>query len=208
MALYKQYSDGTYRWAIWKVDEPEDELRRMLPDDALRRQAGAFGSASRRLEWMAVRVLLYELLHEYKEIGYHPSGKPYLADHSHYISISHTRGYVALILGDTPVGIDIERYGQRVHRVADRFVDDGVEQLPAFRGDRTWSLLLHWSAKEVMFKCMDSEEVDFRKHLHVVPFEVMEEGCFRAYETRTEHQRAFDIHYMLHPDFVLTWQAG
>ena len=37
-------------------------------------------------------------------------------------------------------------------------------------GTDTWALLLHWSAKEVMFKCMNTPEVDFREHLRIFPF--------------------------------------
>mgnify|MGYP000016543064 CR=1 FL=1 len=67
-----------------------------------------------RLEWLAVRVLLYTLSGEEKEIAYHPSGKPYLADASASLSISHTKGYVAVVLGlpGREVGIDIEQYGE------------------------------------------------------------------------------------------------
>ena len=72
-----------------------------------------FTAAHRRLEWLAVRVLLYTLSGEEKEIAYHPSGKPYLADDSASISISHTKGYVAVALGlpGREVGVDIEQYG-------------------------------------------------------------------------------------------------
>jgi len=75
------------------------------------------------------------------------------------------------------------------------------------RGTDTWALLLHWSAKEVMFKCMNTPEVDFREHLRIFPFTVTEKGAFSAEEYRTPEQRKFEIRYMLHPDFVLTWQV-
>lgn len=55
------------------------------------------------------------MLQEDKEIGYSSEGKPHLTDNSSFISISHTKGYVAVILSSVaPVGIDIEQYGQRV----------------------------------------------------------------------------------------------
>lgn len=58
-----------------------------------------------------------------------------------------------------------------------------------------------------MFKCMNAAEVDFREHLRILPFTVAGEGVFAAEEYRTEAQRKFEIHYLLHPDFVLTWQV-
>ena len=192
---------------IWKMEESFSALCDMLPDSTLPEQARQrFTAPHRRLEWLSVRVLLHGLLGEEKEIGYLPSGKPYLSDGSFHISISHTKGYVAVILGDTPVGIDIEQYGRRVHKVAHKYMREDEMALP-YRGDDTWSLLLHWSAKEVMFKCMDTAEVDFRRHLHIKPFAVQEQGVFYAQEYRTDRQRHFQIRYLVHPDFVLTWQV-
>ena len=72
----------------------------MLPHQEVYREGmRRFTAAHRRLEWLAVRVLLYTLSGEEKEIAYHPSGKPYLADDSASLSISHTKGYVAVVLG-------------------------------------------------------------------------------------------------------------
>ena len=108
--------------------------------------------------------------------SYEPSGKPYLADNSYFISISHTKGYVAVILSEEkPVGIDIEQYSRRVHKVAHKYMRED-EQFVPYGEDDTWSLLLHWSAKEVMFKCMNTPEVDFREHLHIEPFTTEQQG--------------------------------
>ena len=90
--------------------------------------------------------------------------------------------------------------------MAHKYMREDEMALP-YRGDDTWSLLLHWSAKEVMFKCMDTAEVDFRRHLHIKPFAVQEQGVFYAREYRTDRQRHFQIRYLVHPDFVLTWQV-
>lgn len=92
----------------------------MLPHQEVYREGmRRFTAAHRRLEWLAVRVLLYTLSGEEKEIAYHPSGKPYLADDSASLSISHTKGYVAVVLGlpGREVGVDIEQYGERVRKV-------------------------------------------------------------------------------------------
>ncbi len=115
------------------------------------------------MEWLSVRVLLYAMLQEDKEIGYSPEGKPYLTDHSFFISISHTKGYVAVMLASSvPAGIDIEQYAQRVHKVSDRYIRSD-EQTEPYQDDMTWGLLLHWSAKEAVFKRMENADADLRK---------------------------------------------
>lgn len=101
-----------------------DTLFTLLPDArrvSCEQEMQRFTSDRRKLEWLSVRVLLYSMLQEDKEIGYSSEGKPHLTDNSSFISISHTKGYVAVILSSVaPVGIDIEQYGQRVKRVYDR----------------------------------------------------------------------------------------
>lgn len=107
------------------MDETPDELLNMLPhQEAYLAGLQRFSAERRRLEWLSVRVLLFTLLGEEKEIAYHPSGKPYLADRSASVSISHTKGYVSVIVGgpDREVGIDIEQYGERVHKVAHKYM--------------------------------------------------------------------------------------
>ncbi len=197
---------SSFRWAVWKTEESEDELLALLPRPHVYAEGlQAFSSAWRRQEWLAVRVLLYTLLGEEKEIAYHPSGKPYLKDGSASISISHTKGYAAVALGAPvrEVGIDIERFGERVRKVVSKFMRDD-EQPVDYQGTDIWSLLLHWSAKEAVFKCLNAREVDFQEHLRILPFVPSEQGSFIAEEYRTEQQQRFTVHYHLFPDFVLT----
>ena len=139
MPLFLQHTALPSRWGIWKTEESPEELLAMLPHQEVYREGmRRFTAAHRRLEWLAVRVLLYTLSGEEKEIAYHPSGKPYLADDSASLSISHTKGYVAVVLGlpGREVGVDIEQYGERVRKVAHKFMRED-EQPSVFRGTDT-----------------------------------------------------------------------
>ena len=164
-----------------------------------------FKAEKRQLEWLAVRVLLKELLGEEKVIDYLPSGKPFLKDRSACVSFSHTCGYVAVAVHPTKeVGIDIEQYGNRVSRLASRFVrEDEMQSVRA--GNEIYALLLHWSAKETMFKLMNQSDVDFLDHLHILPFIPTELGEMEAVEYRTDLHQTFQISYYTHPDYVLTF---
>ena len=142
---------------------------------------------------------------EEKKISYYPSGKPYLEDGSAYVSFSHTNGYVAVALHpSSEVGVDIEQYGTRVQRLASRFIrEDEKESLAA--GDEIYALLLHWSAKETMYKLMDNVAVDFIDHLRIFPFIPQKSGSFDACEYRSGKECQFHIYYDTHPDYVLTF---
>lgn len=208
MALYLRHQEERYQWGVWKTDESVEELLSLLPDGGrYEGELARFKALHRQQEWLAVRVLLCQLLGEEKRISYTLEGKPFIPDGSYSISISHTRGYVAVIVSPVAeVGIDIEQYGQRIHKVTHKYLRP--DEVPSvYEGEDTWSLLLHWCAKEVMIKCIDATGIDLLEHLRVEPFAVREHGAFRAKEYRTERRQDFLIHYRLHPDFVMTWQC-
>lgn len=192
MALFLQSRTNDMQWAVWKMEESLDTLLALLPEArriSCEQELNRFVSERRKMEWISVRVLLYSMLREDKEIAYSSEGKPYLVDHSFFISISHTKGYVAVILGSqAPVGIDIEQYGQRVHRVADRYIRPD-EQVGVYKDDTVWGLLLHWSAKEAIFKRMENADADLRK-LRLTQFVPQEEGTFQVQEFVTEQQNS------------------
>lgn len=162
---------------------------------------------NRKREWLTIRILLKELLGEEKEIHYNPLGKPYLPDNSFNISISHTKGYAALILNkEKEVAVDIEQITSRVEKVHLRFVNEEEEKFLSQTKLRI-HLLLHWSAKESLFKLLNKENVNFKTQLHVRPFEPVfgKWANFTAFETRTEKQDVFTIHYFVHEDYVVTY---
>lgn len=206
MPLYRTYVQESFTVAVWKVEETVDELRAMLANFSLYEEAfSRFTSGKRKLEWLAVRVLLKELCGEEKAIVYLPSGKPCLKEGSASVSFSHTSGYVAVAYSENgEVAVDIEQYGTRVQRVAPKFIRED-ERISLLSGDETYALLLHWSAKETLFKLLDVEGVDFIEHLHILPFVPSSEGRMQAEEYRTGKHTYLPIHYHTHPDFVLTY---
>ena len=107
------------------------------------------------------------------------------------------------LASSVPVGIDIEQYAQRVHKVSDRYVRPD-EQVESYQGDITWGLLLYWSAKEAVFKRMENADADLRK-LRLTHFIPQGEGTFQVQELATEQQELYSVGYRICPDFVLTW---
>lgn len=203
MLYYDKQSPDGWRIAVWHVTETLDELLDMLPDDvSVKNEARErFKSESRILEWTAVRVLLYDMLDRQVQILYDEDGAPQLPDYEKMdISISHTKGYVAIALAENgEIGIDVERMADRVEKVRKRFVRDDEE------ADTLNKLLLHWSAKETAFKMMRRRKVDFLKHLKVQSFEETEEGSFTLQEFKTDDEEKFEIYYKIFPEFVLTY---
>lgn len=211
MALYQRCEiPNGGELAIWKIEEDERLLVSSLPqkEKFLEEAYHRFTSSTRRIEWLAVRRALYELLGKDFDIDYLPSGKPYLRDKSYKISISHTRGYVAVVIHpELEIGLDVEQISSKVKRVRSRYVSaQEAEGIPPDNEEKELKmLLLLWSGKETLFKLLDKENVDFIQHLHIASFELSDSGCFQAWETRTARCLTYKIYYRIYADFVLTW---
>ena len=191
---------------IWKMDETIDELINLFPDKAradAETSINNIGSNRRALELLTTRITLIQLLGRATVILNRDDGKPYLKDNSYQISISHTKGYVAILLHkDCPVGIDIETISNRVENIAHRFISDKEYINP---NKKTIHLLLHWSTKECLYKIINEQGVDFKQQLHVTPFEPTSSGIIDAQESKTQAKQTFKLNYEVHPSYVLTW---
>ncbi|MDR1160819.1 MAG: 4'-phosphopantetheinyl transferase superfamily protein [Tannerellaceae bacterium] len=204
MPLYLKQT--TPLMGIWKVNESVEELLSLLtqtktpflfPEN--------IHTESRKTEWLAVRVLLKELLGEETTIAYHPNGAPYLPERALTISISHTKSYVAVLLLDTPpAGIDIEYRANRILKIRRRFLspeeDSHID--PAHEADH---LLIHWCAKEALFKMIGQTEVDFANHIHITPFPYKQSGNLLITKTRTPQAASYSLSYRVDADFVLVF---
>ncbi len=191
-------------WGIWKMDEETDaDFEPMLDASLVSGIRQQFpNSPHRRTERLCTRALLKHLI-GLTGVDYHPSGSPFLIGDSRHISISHTKGYAAVIVSTEQTGIDIEHYSDRIARVAPRFMRSDEQALP-YLGTDIWSLLLHWSAKETLYKFLDTEGTDLREHLRIYPFVPQPHGTMQAQEFRTPQCQTLRISYHILPDAVLT----
>ena len=56
MPVFKQYTESSYKWGIWKASESLEELLALLPHkEKYEEGIGKFTAVSRKLEWLAVR---------------------------------------------------------------------------------------------------------------------------------------------------------
>lgn len=200
---------------IWKITESWEQLCAMLPRAAYHREYAMrqYVREKRRVEYAAVRALLYGLTGEDREVAHYLSGRPYFPDTSLRLSVSHTAGYAVVLLSESAVpGVDIEVVRELALRVRDRIVG------PSERAENLTEVLLHWSAKETVFKILDRPGIDFIRHFSV------RDLCHRSDDTDGAGQSCgtfrldcspedglaerFSVHYIAAPDFVLTYACG
>ncbi|MDR2473947.1 MAG: 4'-phosphopantetheinyl transferase superfamily protein [Tannerella sp.] len=200
---------------VMKIDKSSEELLNMLRDKSLYiNELSSIKSETRRAEWLAVRVLTEHLFAgvigsvEMPYIIYNIDGSPALKDNRLNISISHTKGFAAVIIGSNPrQGIDIEFISDRAWRLRERFSETHDYSCNEEENCKLLATIF-WCAKETAFKALHQNEVDFIKHLHIIPFlfnETKKEGVFMLEETKTAYNHIFSINYKITDEYILTW---
>jgi phosphopantetheinyl transferase len=193
-------TDNESAWAVWRITETEHELK-----DAAREQCPAeLASPTKRLEFLAARVLVRSICHHFN-LGYvgiakEPSGKPYLPNHRHFISLTHSFPYVAAQLDVAqPVGVDLEQPKEKLTRVASRVLNQHELQ---HANNHLTTLCVYWCAKESLYKIQGARGLSFQSHLAVDEFTLQPQGLLTGH-ILTDAQVHASLRYFVEPDYVL-----
>lgn len=203
MPIHLLEKTDTYQLGIWKIDEEEELLLKQSGSNV----RPSHVNQVRRLEYLAVRAMASEMGIQGLDIAYRPSGKPYILNSNLSISISHTKHYVAVMLSPNElIGVDLEYRSDRILKIRHKFMhpdeEDRLKQVSNPMSE-TVALLLHWCAKEALFKAVPEEGVDFAQELRISDFSPLDiNGRFSGIFLRTGS--TFVIDYRVEPDFVLT----
>ena len=103
-------------------------------------------------------------------IEYSSQGAPLLSEevvvnnyHYKYISVSHCRDMVAVMLSQQPCGVDIEQSGRDFGRVSSRYITQEERRL----SDNPRFEAAVWCAKEALYKLAQREGLDFRRDISI-----------------------------------------
>ncbi len=207
MLYHKEILENGATLGIWKIEENVEELLSFFckKQSEYRAEISRFQYLKRQLEFLSVRCLLKELTGFENSVCYDCNGNPSLVGSELEISISHTNGYASVIIHPfANVGLDMEQKRDKILRLKHKFLaPQELENIDA--KNELEHLLLHWSAKETMFKMMGETDVDFISHLHVSPFSYAPNGTISAFETRSAKRQHFSLEYHIHDDYVLVW---
>lgn len=193
---------------LWQIDESVDDFYAQYPWlQRYKTEVERYKSDSRKLEFLAVRALLREMLlmngssdkmfAQVGEITHNKAGKPMLK--GYHISISHTQGFAALILSKTKtVAVDIEYFSDRVKRIASKFLrkDERANDLD--------SLLVHWCGKETVYKLFSEDNLQFCD-MRVLPFDTMSDWSCDVENLKARKKVVVDFELTM--EFVLAYAA-
>ena len=207
MLYHKEIFENGATIGIWKMEENVEDLLSFFSEkqSEYRTEISRFQYPKRKLEFLSVRLLLKEFTGSENGIYYNSDGTPSHVDDKFKISISHTNGYASLIMHPSAnVGLDIEQKRDKVVRLKHKFLaPEELENID--KENELEHLLLHWSAKETMFKMMGERDVNFISDLHISPFFPFKEGRIYSFETKSKKQQRFSLDYKIHDDYVLVW---
>lgn len=204
--------DEHTKLGVWRIEETSHELRpRLIFSKSEEEFINRVTNEDRRTQWMASRVLLKELLgtQDFVDIYVDEFGKPDLQNWDFRMSLSHTHHYSAVIISDRyTCGVDIESIRPDLDRIKGKFMRP--DELACLTGeDKREDLarvLLHWSAKEVMYKIYARRKLDFRDHMGVEPFELdPKKGKVSGWTRKGDYDRRFMVEYRRFGDYMLVW---
>ena len=173
---------GTYaNVSLWRISESEEELLSQKPF----------------LQQYVVEM--ENMKSSARRIFHYPTGKPYLQD-GRNISISHTKGYVAIAVSkEYNVALDMEYVSDRVCRVADKFLrsDENAET--------TLQKLLVWCAKETLYKLHSEDNLTFHEmRVEDVP-EVKEHDFGELYIENIRRNKQVKVAFIVTEGFILAF---
>lgn len=222
--------DSHTRLGLWQMDE-ELRMEDVCPPFVCKWLQEK--CKSRQMETIATYALLRKLMCRTDLfIAHEQNGKPYLkiADidiekkefnesfghkANFNISISHTNGFASIIVSSTKnVSIDIEYRNDRVKRIANRFLredeyirfDEKNSINPVILNNNLsyqTLLLLHWCAKETVYKFYSDERLTFQNMRVEEIGYIKEEGIFGCENLVSNVEN--EIHYIQNEEIVMTY---
>ena len=209
MPLSKTININDITIYVWHITEsPEDLLSLLLLQDSLAdiEMLKNFKAVSRQQEALVERLLIYEHFKNHQvSLCHRKNGSPYLLNANQNISISHTKGWVALALsGKANFGIDIETIAsqQRVSKIKDYFMTPF--EYPQGEDVSHLYQLVVWCAKESVFKSQVNGVVNSMKDDYIPFFELREEGFFPAFFQGGKSRNEVGVTYYINQSYVLT----
>lgn len=190
---------------IWHITEEEEFFLDHLVLDAYEQQYHGKLIETKRKEFLACRYLLHLATGEEQRVflDISKSGKPFLQNRAYEISLSHSASYVAVVLSNRLVGIDIQRMNPKLERIKGKFISE--EEFGWYDGQINTDIVHHfWGAKEALFKAYGNGKVEFRRDLKLTRLpNDLKNGCGMGKVIKDDLKADFDIHCRKIEDYFI-----
>ena len=187
---------------VWKIEEALKDLQEgvVLRLESRKRLEG-MKSELHQKGFLSVRKLLELEGYTDLDVYYNSNGKPHLKGGKN-ISITHSFHFAAIIVGNSEVGIDIERNREKIKAIQHRFVNTQVDSLSD--EDLVSQLTVIWGAKEAMYKIYPHRGISFHDHIAVDPF-LLGDGVTGGRINLPDWPKEYDIHFEAFENMTLVY---
>ena len=189
------------RYALWEITENYEKLFSGIElDSNSRHLLSQKKSETHKNQFLAVRYLLKYLSIDLHNLNYDSLGKPFF-ENDYKISISHSGIYVAIIVSDTAVGIDIETINDRILKIKSKYLETELNYPLELN---TETSLVYWSIKESVFKAVDKAGIDFKKNILVPPLD-MKKNVVKSWYIDDDKIYSFDTRFKISKKYTLAF---
>ena len=195
---------------VWKITESVDELLSMVKfSDEDYTIFEKFKIKSRQAHWLSYRLMIRQLMGDECDCDfyYDEHGKLQFKNMDYSISVTHSGLYSGVIISNKHyVGIDIEKLGDRINLLADKFLSEQEKKyLP--KVDQHHYLTVQWSAKEALFKLFGKSNLIFDTNIILSPFELKTIGTLEGRISIGEIERNYELNYEFSDseDYILVY---
>lgn len=160
-------------FGIWEIKENLEEAleiyKKSIPLE--------FKSDKRQLEYILTRLLLQKIDRKLI-ISYNQFGAPKLNDYRN-ISISHSSDFIAIIISEKKVAVDIEKISNKPLKIKHKFISNNDSIL-----DNKMEATLAWSAKETVYKLHQQGEIDFKKDIIIQKIDTIKKQIHTTFKKK------------------------
>lgn len=190
MPFTQNIEENNCQIATWEINESLEELIQQ----SNKLDVSKFKNKKRKKELLSSRLLLKKLFPN-TTISYNKYGAPEI-DNNNFISISHSKKIVAIIISKSKVGLDIQKISEKPLKLASKFISNtNRKQLTAEKAT------LIWCCKEAIFKWHQKGNINFISDILINPFIVKNEGKviakFKSLQ-HTLHYKKIDAHFLVY----------
>ena len=169
MPLFKKIKENNCEIGIWELSETLDYLIKKSDFSEINK----ITSRQRKKEILASRILLKNMYADLK-IKYNKYGAPPV-ENNNFISISHSKKFVTIILSRIKVGIDIQEINDKALNAVSKFINLANSNQIS-KNEAT----LVWSCKECIYKWYQKGSVNFLNDIKIHSFKIKEKGKITA----------------------------
>ena len=199
-------SEGS-RLGVWRIDETAAFFSSHMVLSEKEQSLVAKLHERNKRQWLASRYLLDKIVDhtERIETSTLPTGKPILLGREDHISLTHSEDCVAAMIGNSDVGIDIQRCKEKILHIEHKFAN-AHESACIDRANALMHLHILWCAKEVLYKIYSKKKLSFSTHLFVdLPKYVDNAGRFSGSVRTSQEIIECSLNYIILENYVLVY---